>query len=105
VLSYMVAQRTVEIGVRMAVGAQRSDVLALILYRGLRLATAGLAIGVAVSVLLTRFMAGMLYGVHPFDPVTFGAVAAILLVVALIASSAPAFRAARLDPMRTLREQ
>jgi putative ABC transport system permease protein len=86
-------------------GAQREDVLGLILRRGLILAASGLAIGVFVSLLLTRFMAEMLYGVQPFDPLTFVGVSVVLLLVSLIASSVPAFRAARLDPMRTLREQ
>jgi putative ABC transport system permease protein len=105
VLSYMVAQRTLEIGLRLALGAQREDVLGLILRRGLVLAVTGLAIGIFVSLLLTRFMAEMLYGVKPFDPLTFVGVSAVLLLVSLAASSAPAYRAARLDPMRTLREQ
>jgi ABC-type antimicrobial peptide transport system permease subunit len=105
VLSYMVAQRTLEIGLRLALGAQREDVLGLILRRGLLLAAAGLAIGLAVSLALTRFMADMLYGVRPFDPLTFAVVSGLLLLVSLVASSAPAFRAASLDPMRTLREQ
>jgi putative ABC transport system permease protein len=105
VLSYMVAQRTLEIGLRMALGAQRQDVLGLILRRGLLLAATGLAIGLVVSLALTQFMSGMLYGVKPFDPLTFVAVSAVLLLVSAIASSAPAWRAARLDPMRTLREQ
>jgi ABC-type antimicrobial peptide transport system permease subunit len=104
VLSYMVAQRTSEIGVRMALGAQRADVLGMIVRRGLTLALAGTAIGLAAAALLTRLMAGMLYGVEPFDPWTFAAVAGILLLVSLAASSAPAWRAARLDPMRTLRD-
>ncbi len=105
VLSYMVAQRTLEIGLRLALGAQREDVLGLVLRRGLVLAGAGIVIGIAVSLLLTRFMEGMLYGVKPFDLLTFAAVSAVLLVVSLIASTAPAYRAARLDPMQTLREQ
>lgn len=105
VLSYMVVQRTVEIGVRMAVGAQRKDILNLILRRGFSLALIGVAIGVAISVLLTRFMTGMLYGIQPLDPATFTAVGAVLLTVSLVASSAPAFRAAWLDPMKTLRDQ
>jgi len=105
VLSYMVAQRTGEIGVRMALGAQRGDVLSLIVRRGLVLAFTGIGIGLAAAALLTRFMAGMLYGVQPFDPLTFAAVAGILLVVSVLASSAPAYRAARLDPMETLRDQ
>ena len=79
--------------------------LGLILRRGLLLAASGLAIGIVASLLLTRFMPEMLYGVRPFDPLTFVAVSAVLLLVSLIASSVPAYRAARLDPMRTLREQ
>ena len=105
VLSYMVAQRTLEIGLRLALGAQREDVLGLILRRGLILAVTGLGIGIFVSLLLTRFMAEMLYGVRPFDPLTFVGVSVVLLLVSLVASSVPALRAARLDPMRTLREQ
>jgi predicted permease len=105
VLSYMVAQRTLEIGLRLALGAQREDVLGLVLRRGLILAGTGLAIGIFVSLLLTQFMAGMLYGVKQFDPLTFVGVSAVLLLVSAAASSLPAYRAARLDPMRTLREQ
>lgn len=105
VLSYMVAQRTLEIGLRLALGAQRDNVLGLVLRRGLILAASGLGIGIFVSLLLTQFMAGMLYGVRPFDPVTFLSVSAILLLVSLVASSVPAYRAARMDPMQTLREQ
>ena len=69
------------------------------------LAVAGLGIGLIVSLLLTRFMQDMLYGVRSFDPLTFVAVSAVLLLVSLLASSVPALRAARLDPMQTLREQ
>ena len=105
VLSYMVAQRTLEIGLRLALGAQRDNVLGLILRRGLILAAMGLAIGIVVALLLTQFMAGMLYGVRPFDPLTFVAVSTVLLLVSLVASSVPAYRAARLDPMQTLRQQ
>ncbi len=105
VLSYMVAQRTLEIGLRLALGAQRDNVLGLILRRGLLLSAAGLAIGVVASLVLTRFMQEMLYGVGRFDPLTFVGVCAVLLLVSLMASSVPAYRAARLDPMQTLREQ
>ncbi len=105
VLSYMVAQRTMEIGLRLALGAQRENVLGLILRRGLLLAAGGLAIGIVVSLVLTRFMQDMLYGVRSFDPLTFVGVSVVLLLVTLIASSVPAYRAARLDPMQTLREQ
>ena len=105
VLSYMVVQRTVEIGVRLALGAQREDVLKLILRRGLMLALMGVVIGLGASALLTRFMTGLLYGIRPLDPATLVAVTAILLLVSLIASGAPAYRAARFDPMQTLRDQ
>ena len=105
VLSYMVVQRTHEIGLRMALGAQRGDVLSMIMRRGLGLSFAGLAIGVFASAGLTHLLAGLLYGVRPLDPVTFLFVAAVLLVVSAIASVIPATRAANLDPMQTLRSQ
>jgi predicted permease len=105
VLSYMVAQRTHEIGLRMALGSQRGDVLSMIMRRGLNLAFAGLAIGIAASVALTRLLTDLLYGVEPLDPITFISVAAVLLAVSAIASVIPATRAANLDPMQTLRNQ
>jgi predicted permease len=105
VLSYMVAQRTHEIGLRMALGAARADILSMIMRRGLNLAVAGLAIGIAVSVGLTRLLSGLLYGVKPLDPLTFLAVAGVLLVVSAIASVIPATRAANMEPMNTLRNQ
>jgi predicted permease len=104
-LSYLVVQRTLEIGVRIALGAQRNSVLKMILRRGLTLAAIGLTIGIVVSLLLTRVMSGLLFGVRPFDPATFVMVSGILLLVSLIASSVPAYRAATLDPMKTLRDQ
>ena len=104
-LSYLVVQRTLEIGVRIALGAQRGSVLGMFLRRGLTLGCVGLAIGMAVSLLLTRVMSGLLFGVRPFDPVTFVMVSGIMLLVSLIASSVPAYRAATLDPMTTLRDQ
>jgi predicted permease len=104
-LSYVVAQRTLEIGLRMALGAPRARVLGMILRRGLLLAIAGLAIGIVCSLTLTRFVTGLLFGVKSFDPLTFVAVSAVLLLVALVASVAPAYRAAHLDPINTLREQ
>jgi predicted permease len=105
VLSYMVAQRTLEIGLRMALGAQRGDVMSWIVRRGLALAGAGLVLGLAASAALTRYMAGMLYGVQPYDPLTLAAVTGVLLAVSLAASALPAYRASRLDPMKTLRDQ
>jgi ABC-type antimicrobial peptide transport system permease subunit len=104
-LSYMVVQRTLEIGLRMALGAQRSQVLAMIVRRGLMLALLGVSSGVVVSVVLTRLLSDMLFHVAPTDPLTFLTTAALLLAVGVAASSAPAYRAARLDPMKTLREQ
>ena len=105
VLAYMVAQRTLEIGLRLALGAQRESVVGLILRRGLMLAAIGLGIGIVAAAVLTRFLSELLYGVKPLDPLTFVVVSAVLMLVSLIASSAPAYRAARLDPMKTLREQ
>jgi len=104
-LSYLVVQRTLEIGVRIALGAQRGNVLAMILKRGLMLAAGGLAIGIVASLALSRFIRGLLFGVQPLDGLTFVGVSAVLLLVSLIACSAPAYRAANLDPMKTLRDQ
>ncbi len=105
VLSYMVAQRTHELGLRMALGAQRGNVLALVMRRGLNLACIGLAIGGIAALLLTRFIASQLYNVQAFDPITYVAAAAVLLLVSVCASLLPAARAASLEPMRTLRKQ
>lgn len=105
VLSYMVVQQTLEIGVRMAMGAQRSQVLGMVLRRGMTLALTGLGIGLVLSVLLTRFVAGMLYRVHPLDWVTFLGVTLVLLIVSLLACSLPARRAASIDPMQALRAE
>jgi len=105
VLACMVAQRTMEIGVRMALGAQRGNILSLILGRGVALALGGIAIGLAASAALTRQLSALLYGVQPLDPATFVSVSAILLLVGLAASLMPALNAARVDPMRALRDQ
>ena len=104
-LSYMVVQRTLEIGLRMALGAKRADVLGMVVRRGLTLALIGLGTGLVISAMMTRLLAGMLYGIRPSDPVTFAAMTGVLLVVSLAASSIPAYRAAQLDPMETLRAQ
>jgi predicted permease len=104
-LSYMVVQRTLEIGLRMALGAQRSDVLRMIVRRGFTLALLGVGAGLAASAMLTRLMAAMLFRVHPLDPLTFGVTSVLLLAVGVAASCVPAYRAARMDPMKTLREQ
>ena len=105
VLAYLVNQRTREIGVRIALGARTTSVLGMIVGRGLRLAGIGVAIGLAASLLLTRLMSGVLYGVSPTDPITFAGVALALLVVAALAGAIPAFRAARVDPLTALRAE
>jgi len=104
-LSYMVVQRTPEIGLRLALGAQKADVLSIIVRRGLTLALVGLGTGLFISGMMTRLLSGMLYGIRPSDPITFAAATVILLLVSLAATGLPAYRAARLDPLKTLREQ
>ena len=102
-MSHSVAQRTSEIGIRMALGATRGGVLSLFVQEGLRLVLAGLAIGIAGAFVLARFLASLLYGVKPTDPLTFVAVSLILTAVALAACFIPARRAAKVDPMVALR--
>jgi predicted permease len=103
VLSYMVAQRTRDIGVRMALGASQGQIVWDVLSFGVRLAGIGLAIGVAGALTATRLLSSLLYGVRPTDAITFLAVSLLLLFVALIASYLPARRATRVDPMLALR--
>jgi predicted permease len=105
VISYLVGERTLEIGVRMALGAQRGDVLRLVLSQGVKMALAGVAVGVGLAWGLTRLMSAQLYGVSPRDPLTFAAVAAVLVIVALAACYIPARRAASVDPTEALRAQ
>jgi predicted permease len=105
VLAYLVSQRTQEIGVRLAVGADRSQVLQMILRQGMTLSVGGIAVGLAAAFLLTRLMQSLLYQVKPADPLTFVAVPIILLVVALIASYVPALRATKVSPLIALRTQ
>jgi putative ABC transport system permease protein len=103
VISYLVGQRTREIGVRMALGAQRSDVLRLILGQGAKMALIGVGIGIALALGLTRLMSNQLFGVTAHDPLTFAGVALMLIAVALAACYLPARRAMRVDPMVAVR--
>ncbi|HSY03703.1 MAG TPA: ABC transporter permease [Acidobacteriaceae bacterium] len=104
VLAYRTQLRTHEIGIRMALGAGRRDVLWLVLRQGLRLAFPGIALGLVLSIVLTHFITAHLYGVSPVDPLTFAAVTVLLAVVAGAASSLPALRAMRVDPIAAIHE-
>jgi len=105
VISYSASQRAHEIGIRMALGAQQRSVLRLILGQGAKLALLGLGVGAVAALLLTRLMSGLLYEVSATDPLTFCAVAIVLLGVAVTACYIPARRAMRVDPMVALRHE
>jgi ABC-type antimicrobial peptide transport system permease subunit len=105
VVAYLVSQRTHEIGVRIALGAQRSEVMRLVLGQGLRMALLGAAAGIVASLALARLMAAQLFGVTAHDPMTLAGVAAILVVVAIAACYVPALRATRVDPVIALRAE
>ena len=103
VLAYTVAQRTHEIGIRMALGAQMGNVLALILRNGMAMALIGIGIGLAGALMLTRVLSGFLYQLEATDPITFVAVSLLLAGIAFLGCWLPAWRAARVNPMEALR--
>jgi putative ABC transport system permease protein len=105
VIAYLVAQRTQEIGIRLALGAPRSEVLWLVSSQGLRMALAGVAIGLMGTVLTARSLTGMLYGISALDPLTLGSASAVLIAIALTACALPARTAAKIEPMQALRSE
>jgi putative ABC transport system permease protein len=105
VVSYFVSERTAEIGLRIAVGATRVQVVRMVLARAARLALAGVAVGIPAALLLTRAIGTMLYGIEPTDPVTFVTVVFVLTFTTLLASMVPAARAALVDPLDALRHE
>jgi ABC-type antimicrobial peptide transport system permease subunit len=105
VVSYSVSQRTQEIGIRTALGAQRRNVLGLVLKQGMSMALIGTGVGVALAMLLFQGLHSVLYGVESTDLVTLASVSSLLLMVAFAATCVPALRAARVDPVVALREQ
>ncbi len=105
VVSYAVAQRTHEIGVRMAIGAQRTDVLGMVIRQGMVISAGGVIVGVLGAVAATRLLSSRLYGVEATDPATFAAVSWVLVGIAVLASYVPARRAARVDPLIALRSE
>jgi ABC-type antimicrobial peptide transport system permease subunit len=102
-MAYSVTQRVREIGIRMALGADRTRIRGMVVWQGMRLALAGIVLGIGAAFALTRLIASSLYGVKSWDPMVFIAVPILLTIVALLATWVPAVRASRLDPMKALR--
>ncbi len=105
VLSYNITQRTKEIGIRMALGAESGEVVRLVLKQGVGLVLAGIAVGLVGALAFTRVMRSMLFGISPSDPLTLAGISCVLGIVALLASWLPARRAAKVDPMVALRHE
>jgi putative ABC transport system permease protein len=105
VVAYAVSQRTTEIGIRMALGAARTDVSRMVLFQGMKPALAGIGLGLLCAAFLTRTLQTMLFGIGAADPITFFAVPVVLLLVIMLACTIPAYRAARVDPMTALRSE
>ena len=105
VLSYAVRRRVREIGIRMAIGARVEQVLRMVVMEGLRMTAAGLAVGIVAAFALGRLLSSLLFGVSSTDAVTYVVVSVLLASIALLASVVPAYRAARVDPIKTLREE
>jgi putative ABC transport system permease protein len=103
VIAYFVAQRTQEIGIRLALGAPRSAVMWLISSLGLKMALAGVAVGLLGMALAAPSLTSLLYGISPLDPLTLGWASMVLIAIALVASAVPAQRASRIDPLKALR--
>jgi putative ABC transport system permease protein len=103
-ISYLASERTHEIGIRLALGAKRSEIMRMILRQGLELAIAGAAAGLVCALVVSHLMAGLLYGVSPNDPLTFVGLTIVLAAVALAACYIPARKAMKVDPMFALRE-
>lgn len=105
IIAYAVSERTHEIGVRLALGAQRRDVMTMIVAQGMTMTAAGAVAGVAAALLMTRLMSSLLFGVSAVDPITFTAIPLLLAAVALLACYVPARRATRVDPLVALRTE